>query len=252
MEIKAKMGEIRDLVKASSLNGIIDTPVISFESDRVKALNYDVATIGISSVIFGKNYFKSYIVEETVNVCFDAVMFLKLSKQISSETIVSIGFEKDKLILSSDKQRVTVPLLKGKVITSLPEFLEETSDGIKVGADYEVSKPILVPKKDFSGLNQDVTYLSVKNNNLYIKQESTDDYSFEEILVDNIDVSDFLVILTTEYLEAIFSSVISKEINIKISRTEDDAVMHLPAIIEDNNDNYSLILALALRLGNDK
>lgn len=242
IEIEVETKKIVKLVKAASVNGIIETPVIGFEETGVKIWTKDPADIVGAFLSFDRNYFIEYKVREECKVCFDTSKLLKMLGYITDENIIlRIGAEKARV--KSAGQEITVPLLELGREMKLMSLLKEENNKVVIGEQYPVSISIENISKNAMRLGEDVTSLINKENRLFMEQCSDDGYVFSESVASLMAVDDFSISLSTMYMEGILSALITDEIEISLNPK---TVM--PVIIENEGDNYRLLFLLAPRI----
>ncbi len=60
MKIKVETEMFKSMIKAICLNGVIDTPTLTFKKDYLEAVNIDISQISLSACHFGKETFLEY------------------------------------------------------------------------------------------------------------------------------------------------------------------------------------------------
>jgi len=250
MEINLELETARfqNLVRAVSINGTIETPVLRFQPNKVKAINKDIANVVLACAIFRDRYFINYRAEtgeeEEVKIGFNAEKLLKISKQLSDETTeVRIEPEKYRIEIATDSQEASVPIVESisGEMKSVPS-MEIKEDTIEFTDSAMLTEQIPVLRKEIESLGESETRFIVKNGELSVQQESVDGYSFAQKLKKGINTEDFSVLAASDYLSAIFSSMISSDM-IEIRLTKDQ-----PLAFIDRDENYEFVVLLAPRI----
>ena len=247
LEIETK--RFQSLVRAVSINGIIETPVLRFRPNQIRVMNKDVASVVLGCGIFKDRYFINYQAEdiekvEEIKVGFNAEKLLKISKQLSDETTeIYIRPEKNKIEMTTDTQKASVPIVESVTGEAKPvPVIVEKEDTIEFTEDYAVVEQIPVLKKEIESLGEAETRFIVKDGELSVQQETIDGYSFAQKLKKGINAEDFTLIAGSDYLSAIFSSMISND-TIEIRLNKDH-----PLGFVDKNENYTFVVLLAPRI----
>ena len=244
IELEVETMRFQSVVKAMSIGGLIENPVIQFKENQLRIVNRDIANSLISCGTFEKKYFNKYEVTEEKAVAVNAEKLLRLTKQLSDDTVkVQVEPEKDRMTILTAQQKVKVPLIEfNETQIKLPGFLVENDGkfGFSEGSKYLATVKIPRLGKELEGLGERETTLQVINNKLMIKQETVDGYLIEQKL-HAVEATDFSVMADSTYLKSLFDSAICEEVELKLDKT-------LPLTIVDKTSDYSLILALALRI----
>ena len=234
MEISLEVETLRfqNLVKVVSINGTIETPVLQFQPNQIRAINKDIASVVLSCGIFRDRYFINYSAEigneEEVKVGFNAEKLLKITKQLSDETTeVHIKPEKYKIEINTDSQEVSAPIVESIAgeMKSVPS-MEIKEDTIEFTDSPMLIEQIPVLKKEIESLGESETRFIIKNGELSVQQESVDGYSFAQKLKKGLNVEDFSVLAASDYLSAIFGSMITNDM-IEIRLTKNLSLIHI-------------------------
>ena len=247
IDLELETTRFQNLVRAVSINGTIETPMLRFQPNRVKAINKDIANVVLACAIFRDRYFINFQAdignEEELKVGFNAEKLLKICRQLSDETTkVHIEPESHKIEIKTDSQEVSAP-----IVESFTEMKSVPSMEIKEDTIEFTDSPMLIEqipglKKEIESLGESETRFIVKNGELSVQQESVDGYSFAQKLKKGLNVEDFSVLAASDYLSAIFSSMITNDM-IEIRLTKD-----FPLGFMDRDDSYVYAVLLAPRI----
>lgn len=244
IELEVETMRFQNVVKAMSIDGLIENPVMQFGKNQLKVVNRDIANSLISCGIFGKKYFNKYEVSEEKAVAVNAEKLLKLTKQLSDDIVkVQVEPEKDRMMILTTQQKVKVPLIEyNETQIKLPGFLVESDGEFGFSEENKYLASVKIPRlgKELEGLGERETVFSIINNTLIIKQETVDGYLIEQKL-HAVEAINFSVMADSTYLKSVFDSAICEEVELKLDKT-------LPLTIIDKTSDYSLILALALKI----
>ena len=244
IEIELETLRFQNLVKAVTIGAVIETPTLQFKQNQLKAVNKDIASVVMSHIVFKDKYFSNYKVESDTKVTFRADMLLKISNQLSDKmTKVHIEPEKNEIKIFTDTQEATLPTIESILPeTKLMSLMKENENGeIEITEPFMVSEQIPLLKKEINTIGETETIFTLSSGELLVQQRSRDGYSLSKKIKKGITAVDFSVIGATSYLGAIFNSMISDEIELKISKD-------LPLIFIDKADEYSITTLLAPRV----
>jgi len=248
IDLELETTRFQNLVKAVSINGTIETPMLRFQANRVKAINKDIANVVLACAIFRDRYFINYSAEigneEELKVGFNAEKLLKICRQLSDETTeVHIEPESHKIEIKTDSQEVSAPIVESIAgeMKSVPS-MEIKEDTIEFTDSPILIEQIPVLKKEIESLGESETRFIVKGGELSVQQESVDGYSFAQKLKKGVNVEDFSVLAASDYLSAIFSSMITNDM-IEIRLTK-----NYPLGFMDKDDSYVYAVLLAPRI----
>ena len=243
MEVDLEVETVRfqNLVKAVSINGLIEEPVISLEQEQLKTVNRDIASVVASCSIFQEKFFNKYQIEEERQVAVNAEKLLKLTKQLSDDT-VEVKVEKDRMTIHTAQQKIRVPLIEcNERQTKLPNFLVEQENKFVFSETYPVITKIPRLGKELEGLGEKETFFTITGSGLTIKQETVDGYLIEQKISEVETKEEFSVVVDTSYLKGMFDSVICEEVELRLDESS-------PLVIVDKTSDYQLVLGLALRV----
>lgn len=242
IEFEIETERFRDVIKAVSINGIIGVPTVQFLPDRLKAVNKDLADAVLSYTSFNKSYFTKYDIKDETKISFESEKLLKIVELLTDKmTNIQIDKTKDQIKISTKMQEVTVPIMESPIKEStLPGFTEEKDGILEITQPFTVTERIPILKREAKSLGQEETMFIVRDNMLSAQQKTTDGYSFTHKLK-TIKAVDFSVMASTSYLGAMFDSVISDEVEIKLSEVD-------PIVIIDKAVDFDIVMILAPRM----
>jgi len=243
ISLEVETARFQSLVRAISINGLIEEPAIFLRQEYLKTVNRDIASVIASCSIFQEKFFNRYHVEEREEryIAVNAEKLLKLTKQLSDDT-VEIKIEKDKMTIRTAQQKIKVPLIEyNKGQAKLPHFLREEETGFVFTETYPVVVKIPKLGRELEGLGEKETFFSINDSSLTVKQETVDGYLIEQKISDVNVESSFSVVVDTSYLKGMFDSVICEEVELRLDKTS-------PLAIIDKTSDYQLVLGLALRV----
>lgn len=242
IEFEIETKRFHEIIKAVSINGIIEVPTIQFLPDRLRAANKDLADAVISYASFNKSYFTKCDIKDETKISFESEKLLKISKLLTDEmTKVQIDKDKDQVKISTKMQEVTVPIMESPVKeTTLPRFTEEKDGVLEITQPFTITEKIPILKREAESLGQEETMFIIKDNTLSAQQKTTDGYSFAHKLKD-ISAVDFSVMASTSYLGAMFDSFISEEVELRLSESD-------PIVIVDKTVDFEILMILAPRM----
>jgi len=242
IEFEIGTKRFREIIKAVSINGLIEIPTIQFLPDRLRAVNIDLAGAVMSYASFNKSYFTKYDIKDETRISFESEKLLKISKLLTDEmTKVQINTDRDQVKISTKMQEVTVPIMKSPIReTNLPRFIEEKDGILEITQPFTITEKIPILKQEAKSLEQEETMFIIKNNILSAQQKTTDGYSFAYNLK-TIQAVDFSVMASASYLGAMFDSVISEEVELKLSKED-------PIVIIDKTADFDIMMILAPRM----
>jgi len=244
MKISVETGFFRDILKAISLNGLVETPVMTFKENYLGSANIDMANVSMAVCRFAKEAFLEYEVNgEEEKVAIDADKTMKLLRQISGDEI-TIEKKNNSLIFVSEHERVKVPILEKKEMKKTPLIEIDENGEISLTDTYEpqLSETIPVLHKEIEAMGEFTTTFEVKEKKLSIMQETADGYLFESVIKDDVVSEDLTAMFTTEYLKPVFGATIGNEILLKLGK---DA---MPMVVEDKTSNYQTVFLLVPRV----
>jgi len=247
IDLELETTRFQNLVKAVSINGTIETPMLRFQANKVKAINKDIANVVLACAIFRDRYFINYQAEigneEELKVGFNAEKLLKIARQLSDETTeVHIEPENHKIEMTTDTQEASVPIVESFTEMKSVPSMEIKEDTIEFTDSPMLIEQIPVLKKEIESLGESETRFIVKEGELSVQQESVDGYSFAQKLKKGVNVEDFSVLAASDYLSAIFSSMITNDM-IEIRLTK-----NYPLGFMDRDDSYVYAVLLAPRI----
>ncbi len=243
ISLEIETARFQSLVRAISINGLIEEPAIFLAQGHLKTVNRDIASVVASCSVFQEKFFNGYHVEEGEEryIAVNAEKLLKLTKQLSDDT-VEIKIERDKMTIRTAQQKVKVPLIQyNEGQAKLPHFLREQGNEFAFTEIYPVIVKIPKLGRELEGLGEKETFFSINDSSLTVKQETVDGYLIEQKISDVETESKFSIVVDTSYLKGMFDSVICEEIELRLDRS-------LPLAIIDKTSDYQLVLGLALRV----
>jgi len=235
-EVERKRFE--SIVRAMSVDNTIRVVRMTLKPTYICAANIDEANVVMSYVKFPKHFFVRYDVSEVEDIAFDAERVLKILKSVKGD-IVKVEKEGDELQLSTDKEKVSIPLMEQSE-TRLPNFVEiDESDNLKIkGLHPTVRVRIPALKKELESLGIERTTFAVDGGVLYVEQSSEDGYKFSTKVAEVHGVEDGSYMFDTNYLKRIFGSVIMSEVVILLGKD-------CPLIVVDKTNDYAVNFFLA-------
>lgn len=252
IEFEMEAQRFLNIVKAVSINGVIETPILQFLPNGIRAVNKDLADAVFNYSSFSKNYFANYKVDEKVGegtekgigveCSFEAEKLLKVVKILSGDMAkVQVNKDNNQIIISTKDQKATVPIIETPLKKDkLPIFTEEKEGVLEVQDTFMISEKIPLLKRETAGLGQEDTIFMVADNILSAKQKTVDGYSFT-YNIKNVSGVDFSVIGDTAYLNNIFDSLIGSEVELRLSKEE-------PIVIIDKTIEYDVVVVLAPKM----
>jgi len=240
IEIELETERFKNIVKAVSINGIIETPTLQFQPNQLKAINKDLASVVLSYSIFKSKYFIKYGVETDYAVGFESQRLLRIAKQLSGEVAtIRLNSDKDEIEIFTKSREVAVPTVESVIKRAeIPSFVKEGENGVETDASFMMSEKIQILKRELESLGELETTFMLSNGELSVKQESVDGYRDIQKLKNGIACTDFSVISATSYLSTIFDSVICEEVELKLSKD-------FPIVVLDKTADYNILLVLA-------
>jgi len=235
-EVERKRFE--SIVKVMSVDNTIRVVGMTFKPTHMYAVNIDEASVAMSYAKFPKHFFVKYGVSEEVSITFDAERVLKILRNIKGD-IVKVVKEGDELHFSTEKEKVSIPLMEQGEF-KLPNFAElDENDNLKIKSLHPtVRARIPVLKKELESLGIERTTFTVDGGVLYVEQSSEDGYKFSTKIAEVGSVEDGSYMFDTNYLKKIFGSVIMSEVVVLLGKD-------CPLIVVDRTNDYSLNFFLA-------
>ena len=235
-EVERKRFE--SMIRAMSVDGAVRVVGMDFKPTYMYAVNMDDANVVMSYAKFPKHFFVRYNVSDAVNITIDAERVLKILKSMKGD-IVKVERSGEEIQLSTEKERVSIPLME-QGETKLPSFAElDENDNLKVrGLHPTVKTRIPTLKKELESLGIERTVFTVDGGKLYVEQRSDDGYKFSTKIAEVGDVEDGSYMFDTNYLKKIFNSAIMSEVTILLGKD-------CPLIVVDKTNDYTLNFFLA-------
>jgi len=238
MMFEVERKRFESIVKVMSMDNTIRVVGMTFKPTHMYAVNIDEASVAMSYAKFPKHFFVKYGVSEEVSVTFDAERVLKILRNIKGD-IVKVVKEGDELYFSTEKEKVSVPLMEQGEF-KLPNFAElDENDNLKVKDLHPtVRARIPVLRKELESLGIERTVFVVDGGKLYVEQRSEDGYKFSTKVAEVHGVEDGSYMFDTNYLKRIFGSVIMSEVVILLGKD-------CPLIVVDKTNDYAVNFFLA-------
>ena len=226
------------VIRALSIDTVIRVVRMTLKSTHVYAVNIDDASVVMSYGRFPKHFFVKYDINDTVDITFDAERVLKILKSMKGD-IIKVSKDGDEMQLSTEKERVSIPLMEQGEF-KLPNFAElDENDNLKVKDLHPtVRARVSVLRKELESLGIERTVFVVDGGKLYVEQRSEDGYKFSTKVAEVGSVEAGSYMFDTNYLKKIFNSVIMNEVTILLG--EDS-----PLIVVDKTNDYTINLFLA-------
>lgn len=245
MKVVIETEMFRRMIRAISLNGLINTPRISFKKERLEATNIDISNISFSACHFGKDAFLEYEVSKEEDIGIEAGEVMKLIKHLSGDEI-TMTTDENSLVIVTDHEKLKIPTIETKE-QKVPSLIEVGEDGvmsIQTGTTFYMDETIPVLKKELEGMGEDETTFEMKEEKLSVMQETTDGYLFQSVIMESVKSENFNIVFNTDYLKSVFNSLIDDEVQIRLGDK-------LPIILENKTDIYQVIFLLMSKIKND-
>ena len=245
MNVKIETEMFKAMIKAISLNGVIDTPRISFKKEHLEAVNMDISNISLSACHFGKNAFLEYEASEEEDIGIEAGEVMKLIKHLSGDEI-TMTTDKNSLVIVTDHEKLKIPTIEtqSQKVPSLIEVGEDGEMSIQTGITFYMDETIPVLKKELESMGEDETTFEMKGGKLSVMQETTDGYLFQSVIKEEVKSENFNIMFNTDYLKNVFNSVIDDEVRISLGDK-------LPVVLENKTSSYQTIFLLMARIKTD-
>ena len=245
MNVKIETEMFKAMIRAICLNGVIDTPRISFKKEHLEAVNMDIPNISLSCCYFDKNAFLEYEVSKEEDIGIEAGEVMKLIKHLSGDEM-TMTTDKNSLVIVTDHEKLKIPIIETKEqkVPSLIEMGEDGEMSIQTGTTFYMNETIPVLKKELESMGEDETSFEMKSGKLSVMQETTDGYLFQSVIKEEVKSEDFNITFNSDYLKDVFNSVIDDEVQIRLGNS-------LPVILENKTDNYQVIFLLMSKIKND-
>lgn len=243
MKVVMETELFKGLVKAVSLNGEIETPVLTFKPERMEAMNMDISHSVISVCQFGKDSFVEYGISEEEEIAIDAKETLKLIKSLHGEE-VDIETKEASLTLATETEKLKIPLLVADRLRKQQKVKIEENGDISVDIEFQLSEPIPILSKELGTLGETDTIFEVKDGKLSIMQETTDGYSFHSEIEGPVDSANFESIFNTSFLKTLFNSCIDEEVGIRLAKQK-------PIVLDNKTETYQTVFMLAPMIRQD-
>lgn len=246
MKVSVETGFFKGLVKAVCMNGEIETPVMLFKEQYMETINRGIANAAMTVCRFEKDVFLEYgITGEEEEVAVEAEKTMKLIRNLSGDE-VTIEKTDNSLLLRTENEKLKIPIIEAKKELALPGLLlvRDENGIVELSKDTEwlVKETIPVLRKELEGLGETVTVLEIKDGKLSVMQETTDGYSFQSSVTENIKSEDFTTMFNTDYLKSVFNAVIDDEVILNLGKDL------TPMILENNTKNYRILHLLLPRV----
>lgn len=234
-EVERKRFE--SMIKAMSVDGIIRVIDVTLKPTHACAMNMDDANIIMSYGKFPKHFFVRYDVKNEESISLDVERVSKILKSVKGD-IIKVTRVNNELRLSTDKERVSIPLMEqGEV--KVPRFVEvDENDNLKINLHPTVRTRVPVLKKELESLGIERTVFVVDGGKLYVEQRSEDGYKFSTKIAEVSVAEDGSHMFDTNYLKRIFNSVIMSEVVILLGKD-------CPLIVVDKTNDYTINFFLA-------
>ena len=227
----------KGLMKAISLNGEMETPVLTFKPDHLETTNIDISHSVISVCQFGKDSFVEYDIHEEEEIAIDAEKTLKLIKNLHGEE-VDIETRESSLTLVTETEKLKIPLLAVNRPKKQALVKIEENGNISVDIEIQLNETIPVLTKELGTLDETDTIFEVKDGKFSIMQETTDGYSFRSEVKEHVDSPNLESRFNTAFLKTLFNSCIDKEVSIRLAKQK-------PLVLDDKTENYQTVFMLA-------
>jgi len=246
MKISVETGFFKALVRAVCMNGEVETPVMVFKEQYMESINKDIADSAMAVCRFEKDAFLEYeIIGEEEEIAIEAEKTMKLIRNLSGDE-VTIEKTDNSLLLRTENEKLKIPVIEAGKEFPLPKafFVRDENGIVELSKDGEwiVKETIPVLRKELEGLGESVTVFEMKDGKLSVMQETTDGYSFQSNVVENIKSEDFTTMFNTDYLKNVFNAVIDDEVVLSLGKDL------IPLVLENNTNNYRILQLLLPRV----
>lgn len=243
MNIQVETLFFKAMLKAICLNGGIDTPKIVFKKDYLEAVNIDIANASLSACHFDKNAFLEYEVAEEEEIGIEAEKVMKIIGKLSGDEI-TMSKDRNSLVIVTEHEKLKIPTIETtkQKTSKLVKVGENGEMSIETDVTFLVNETIPVLKKELESMGEMVSVFEMKAGKLSLMQETTDGYSFQSDVREELKCEDFTIMFNTDYLKNVFDSVIDDEVLVKLGSGS------TPMILEDKTKNYQLLFILVPRV----